>query len=416
MHPLSHARPLHLAVVIAALMTGCKDASDIAGPAGSAAAPAQHAFASAATVVDVADVEQLYAAVNDLANAGTTLLLAPGTYVLSATDASGVARPNGGRLELQQDMSMSGVAGDRAAVVIDAASLPPSSFPLQPPLVGRTGVIRIGRGSNAIEWLTVEGNPLAAAAIETDLVSTPDAWVRVAHVVAGNSARGVDVRNLGAGMAGRRLHAEIVDNDFFRGVEGIRVANFVGAHGGQITVVMSGNRSYENVLGCIVENNRVNSATIHVRSNGDRFYDNGFGCQIGGALASSVTANSNSTIVEAHGTAFINNTRTEFFNNTGPNFGARFAGLQVVGGKTLSSTAITSHNTVVVRLWGCMIAGNQGVDLEAWGAHSSDPSRIAGVDNHATIELHGVSKRVEVVGGHSSPEDPSGTNTLTVIR
>jgi hypothetical protein len=27
-----------------------------------------------------------------------------------------------------------------------------------------------------------------------------------------------------------------------------------------------------------------------------------------------------------------------------------------------------------------------------------------------------VSKQIDVVGGDSSPEDPSGTNTLTVVR
>ena len=414
MRPRAPARSVYVAAAIAALITGCTDARDITEPTRPVPIEAlQDASASAGTVVHVADVEQLYAAVNDPANAGTTILLAPGTYVLSAKDASGGVRPNGGRVELQQDMSISGVADDRAAVVIDAASLPASSFPMP---FGRTGVIRTGRGSNAVEWLTIAGNPRAAAAIETDLGSTLDAWVRVAHVVAGNSARGVDVRNVGAAMAGRRLHAEITDGEFFRGVQGIRVANFVGAHGGQITVVMSGNRAYENVLGCILENNRSNFATIHVRSNGDRFYDNGYGCQIGGGLASRAVANSNSTILEAHGTAFINNTRTEFFNNTGQDFGTGFAGVLVVGGDVLSSTATASHNTVVVRLWGCKVTGNQRVDFEAWGARSSDPSRVAGVDNHAIIELHGVSKRIDVMGGDSSPADPSGTNTLTIIR
>lgn len=221
----------------------------------------------------------------------------------------------------------------------------------------RTGVIRIGRGSNAVEWLTIAGNPFAAAGIETDLGSTADAWVKIAHVVVSDAARGVDVRNVGAAMAGRRLYAEITDGEFFRGVEGIRVANFVGAHGGEITVVMSGNRSHWNELGCILENNRSNFGKIHVRSNGDRFYDNGFGCQVGAALASSGVANSNSTIMEAHGSAFINNTRTDFPNPTGPTFGTDYAGVLVVGGDILSPTATTSRNTVVVRFWGCTGAG-----------------------------------------------------------
>ena len=51
-----------------------------------------------------------------------------------------------------------------------------------------------------------------------------------------------------------------------------------------------------------------------------------------------------------------------------------------------------------------------------WGARSSDPSRVAGIDNHGIVELHGVSKKIHVEGGDSSPADPSGTNTLTVIR
>jgi hypothetical protein len=217
-------------------------------------------------------------------------------------------------------------------------------------------------------------------------------------------------------MAGRRLQAEITDGEFFRGVEGIRVANFVGADSGEITVVMSGNRSYENVIGCILENNRSSFATIYVRSSGDRFYDNGFGCQVGGALASGGVLVSSSTVMEAHGTAFIDNTRTKFFNGTGPDFGTKFAGVLVVGGDVLGSTATTSHNTVVMRLWGCTVTGNQRVDFEAWGARSANPSRVAGIDNHATIELHGVSKKFDVVGGNSSPADPVGTNTLTIIR
>lgn len=414
MRPLSHLRSICIAAVIAPLIAGCNHSDDITEPARLApiAAP-QGPSASAGTVMAVADVEQLYAAVNAPANAGVSIVLAPGTYLLSAKDASGAGRPNGGRIELQQDMSLSGIAGNRAAVVIDASTLPSSSFPTP---FGRTGVIRVGRGSNAVEWLTVEGNPLAAAAIETDLVSTPETWVRVAHVVGVNSARGVDVRNVGAPMAGRQLHARIEDSEFSRGVEGIRIANFVGATGGHVDVAMSGNRSFENVLGCILENNRSSSATIYVRSSGDRFEDNGWGCQVGGELSSGGTFTSSSTVMEAHGTHFTNNTRTEFFNGTGPDFGAQYSGVLVVAGDVLSPSGFTSHNTVVLRLWGCMVSGNHRADLEAWGARSADLTRPSGVDNHATIELYGISRQIEVTGGDSSPADPSGTNTLTVVR
>ena len=372
--------------------------------------------AAGAGTVYVSDVEQLYAAVDDPGNIGAAVVLAPGVYSLSANKPAGGPRDNLGRLHLQQDMSLYGVAGDRGAVVINAEALELSSFSFPP--FGRTGIIRTGRGSNAIEWLTIVGPVDAAAAIETDLSSGPEFHIRVAHVVAANSARGVDIRNVGAAMAGRRIDAEIVDNEFTRGVEGIRVANFQGADHGDISVIMSGNRSHANVLGCIVEGNRSSFGTIHVFSSGDRFEDNGLGCQVGAGLVGmpTRTADSNSTVFEGHGTHFTNNTRTTFFNNTGPAF-KDFGGVLVIGGDALmllQNGDTTSRNNVMVRLWGCKVADNQNIDFDALGARSADPSRLAGIDNHVTIELHGVSRKIEIVG-EGLPPDPGG-NAVTVIR
>jgi len=378
----------------------------------------------AATALYVADVEQLYAAVNNPANAGASVILAPNIYVLSSTSPAGSARPNGGRLDLQQDMSLYGVSGDRAAVIIDATA-PGLSFTEGMPPGQRTGVIRTGRGSNTVEWLTIAGNPLAAAAIDTDLFLTLEAHVRVAHVVAGNSSRGVDVRNLGAAMSGRRLHADIVDGEFFGSIESIRVANFQGADRGEINVVMSGNRSHDNTLGCIVANNRSSFATIHVRSNGDRFEGNGLGCQIvGGLVGGSGFANSNSTVFEAHGTAFSNNNKRSDFCAPcgGPTF-TDFGGLLVVGGDVIAAAFAntTSSNTVTVRLFGSKVDENQtppGIDFQAFGAHFADLSALAGTDNHVTIELHGVSAQVDPVVVGSFPDNLPGsdTNTVTIFR
>jgi hypothetical protein len=388
-----------------------------------AAATLTSRAANAAQAVYVADVEQLYASVDNPANAGASVALAPGMYLLSSTDPAGIARANRGRLELQKDMSLYGVAGDRAAVVIDAGALPRTSFSMP---FGRTGVIRTGRGSNAVEWLTIAGTDDAAAAVETDLVENCDdvhvvpcpTRVRVAHVAAGDSSRGVDVRNIGAVMAGRRVDAEIVDSEFFRGIEGIRAINLAGADHGDISVVMSGNRSYQNFLGCIAENNRSSFASIYVRSSGDRFEDNMLGCQIGGGLVVPVlgSANSNSVVFEAFGSQFIDNRRVEFFNATGPDL-TQWGGLLVEGGTALGRAGSTNGNTATVRLWGCKVAGNLNMDFQAFGAHSGPTvSDIAGTDNHVIIELHGVSKLIDVVAVDSSPSDPSGSNTATVIR
>src|SRR5258707_8398024 len=68
-----------------------------------------------AQMIQISNVEELYSAVNNSANAGTTLVLSPGTYMLSATDANGLPRPKGGRIEMLPDMSLIGVEGDRNA-------------------------------------------------------------------------------------------------------------------------------------------------------------------------------------------------------------------------------------------------------------------------------------------------------------
>jgi len=378
----------------------------------------------AATTVYVANVEDLYAAVNNYPeNVGASIILAPGIYFLSSTSSAG-ARPHGGRLELLEDMSLYGVPGDRAAVVIDATALPRTSFTFEMPPLQRTGVIRTGRGSNAVEWLTIAGNPFAAAGVETDLLSS-EARVRVAHVVAGNSTRGVDIRNFFPEQIRRKLDAEIVDGEFFGGVEGIRVANFLGADEGDIRVVMSGNRSHDNSWGCIIESNRSSRATIYVRSSGDRFEDNELGCQIGAGLVGAFPgfASFNSTVFEGYGTQFINNTRRTDGCPLcmGPPV-STFGGVLVVGGDaflpTLANTS--SSNTVTVRLWGSKVAGNQtdsGVDFQAFGARFVDSSALAGTDNHVTIELHGVSAQVDPVDVGSFPDNLPGsdTNTVTVF-
>ncbi|MEP6903708.1 MAG: hypothetical protein ABJA66_18440, partial [Actinomycetota bacterium] len=131
-------------------------------------------------IVSVATVEELYAAVNNPSNVGNQIVLAPGVYLLSVNDSNGVARPNGGRLEFQENMSLQGVVGDRGAVVIDAANLPAGSFTSAPP-VPLTAAIRMGRGTNSIEWLTASNAVNGASNIETDLVSATTN-IRVAHV------------------------------------------------------------------------------------------------------------------------------------------------------------------------------------------------------------------------------------------
>jgi hypothetical protein len=131
--------------------------------------------------VYVSNVDELYAAINDADNRGATIVLASGTYLLNAS------HPNAGRLELLNNMSLQGQPGHPEAVVIDASQLPNSSFtiPTTPayPFTRRTGVVRIGDGNNAIEWITLKNNPnhKIRSLIQTDIATTPVAQIRIAH-------------------------------------------------------------------------------------------------------------------------------------------------------------------------------------------------------------------------------------------
>lgn len=70
---------------------------------------ASHAIASERRrVINVTTVDELYSAVNSAANEHVKIVLAPGTYVLSSTNAQGARRPHDGSLHLLPGMSLVG--------------------------------------------------------------------------------------------------------------------------------------------------------------------------------------------------------------------------------------------------------------------------------------------------------------------
>lgn len=215
-------------------------------------------------------------------------------------------------------------------------------------------------------------------------------------------------------MIGRQIEATLIDNELVGpetviGMsEGIRIANFVGAHNGVIVATMSGNRAHGFQIGCIVANNRSNNASITVRSSGDRFFGNELGCSIAGGLSQTTgVANGNYTAFEAHGTHFVDNTAQLGFSP---------GGLNVVGGLSTTQSNVTSNNVVLVSLWGSKSAGNLGEDFEAFGAWMETLAGVSGTGNQVTIMLHGVSKQIDVSAAASLPPDPGNTNTVTIVR
>ncbi len=359
--------------------------------------------------INVATAEELYTAVNNSANTGNQIVLAAGVYSLSVNDPGGAARPNGGRLELQENMSLRGVAGNRGAVVIDAANLPTASYAGTAP-VTNTGAIRTGKGSNSVEWLTIRNAVSGGAGIIVHLNAPGGAaYVRIAHCVSTGNSRGVDVRNVGNSATGYVLETEFVDNDFYSNristAQGLRIINSGGADNSVITAYLSGNRIFDNNQGLLVENlGSTNGGIISVYSSGDRFYENGGGATIGAAFGPTNNSTVNFTAI---GSAFENNNGfTDLYRG----------GLNVAGSVSFQTPNGGSNNTANVFLRNCRFANNQVADLAAYGA-SSLPVSIgaSGTNNRANVRLFGTLTS-NVVTADSDPVNPAGMNSARLVR
>jgi hypothetical protein len=357
--------------------------------------------------VYVSDVEELYTAVNDPQNSGARVILSPGTYALSRFDGSGQLRPNDGRLELQTNMSLHGVEGDRSAVVIEAIGLPTASLsggsvPL--------GAIRVGRGRNALEWLTVRNARGGQGNIVTTLDDGNTFYFRVAHIASTGSGNNLSIGNLGAASAGRTIEADIVDNDLFDGFgtgfrQGFRIRN--DGNGSIINVRLSGNRVWGNGFNLIINAGSA-GAVINVFSSGNRYFDNGGGLFVVGGLSGAVGNTINYT---GHGDHFVSNDEPGVFDQ---------GGLLFFGGDRLAAGTLgASGNTVNAKLFGCRMSGNAYADLAAIGGRSLAPAFISTVfDNRVILELNGMPVKENVVElfADSLPEDTSTNNSVTVIR
>lgn len=373
--------------------------------------------------VYVSNRDQLYAAVNDPGNVGNCIVLNPGTYNLDANF------PNGGRLELHQDMSLQGQPGEPGSVIIDASALPGNSFLLPStsfPAAARTGVIRVGNGTNAIEWLTVKApsTPNALSVVESDLITTPQAKVRVAHCIISGGQIAVDIRNSDRESNGRVIEAEIVDNELFGNTlgfgQGIGIQNSRNVNGAVINAILRNNYIHDNRMGIRVYNVVANQSTITVQSNDDRFERNGLGLAIISAFNEYpiFTASNNSLSFEAHGTTVKNN-----MGIPAPPSGTAQAlagGVLLTGGQvTVNSLPGTVNNNVLdVSFYGCSFDGNfLPYDINAFGARSTYSSaNPAGINNVVNLKLMGNSSRATVTTIPSSPAEQAGSDVVNVYR
>jgi hypothetical protein len=377
----------------------------------------------------VSDVEQLYAVVNDPSNAGSRIVLAPGTYLLTA------GHPHGGRIELGHDMSLAGQQGHPEEVIIDVSGLPASSLQLPPSppsfdATNRTGTIRMGDGSNAIEWMTLLNDPShrIRTIINTDLNTTPVTYVRIAHTIVKGSSIGINIQNRELEANGRTINAEIEDNEITGNIilpfaTGIQIQNSWGIAGAAIRVTLRGNYVHGNQYGLAAFNESSINSAIEINSNADRFEDNALGIALiggrGNGIKSFDLTNGNSVLLEAHGTVVRNNPGTP--KPPGPPFGyGALGGISAQGGFIAASSkpGYVNDNRLEINLWGCLVENNVGpFQINAYGARSLFPSTIpAGSNNTTTIHLNGLSKEATVNAIPSLPAEPAGTNVVYIFQ
>ena len=350
------------------------------------------------TQIAVSTLDALYTAVNDPGNAGKRIELAPGTYLLDGT------RANGGRLELQKDMTLAGAAGNESAVVIDASSLSAASLTDGTQL---TGAVRLGRGHNVVEWLTVTKAVNGAAGITTDLFLAGTTVVTITHVAVSGGARGFDIRNVGASAAGRVLEVVLSNNNLsdnkLGGGQGIRIANLAGTKGATIHASLSGNQSHGNIAGLLGANVSADSATVEIVSTGDHFDGNGNGAVLLGGNTAGSAIRGSVVRFSAFGSTFLHNTAP-----LSPVFPTR-AGIAPYGGvTTIANRAF--DNRVDLDLHDVSFADNGGPDIRAWGAISSS-GLPAGTGNVVTITLN-QKATIETIA--SEPAQAPPTNHVIV--
>ena len=374
----------------------------------------------------VNNVVKLYEAINDPDNIGGTIVLAPGTYLLSPN------YPKGGLLELQLDMSLIGQPGRPELVVIDATNLPASSFTIPPtpglPAPLPTGVIRMGNGKNSLEWLTLQNDPLhiIRSFIQTDIVATPTAEIRIAHSIinGGGCNIGMSVGNFGEMANGRVVKAEIEDNEIMKNINpsptgngtGIQIVNHRGTNDGSVIATLSRNYIHDNKAGIIISNISSQHCAIEIKSYDNRVEDNGVGMAMRAGFNESTPSINNSLKFHAYATTVKNN-----IGSPVPPFSNPACGVFAAGGGSMLLFGLpgtVNNNKLDVSFYGCVIEGNAGVDqVLAYGAHSTYPLPTpAGTANTTNIYLRGISANATVSAVASLPAEPAGTNTVNVYR
>ena len=370
----------------------------------------------------VNNISELYAAINDPENSGGTIVLAPGTYMLSAN------YPKAGRLELLHNMSLIGKPGHSEEVIIDATQLPLSSFTIAPSNA-RTGAVRMGDGNNSIEWITFQNDPAHTirSLIQTDIVTTPTTKIKVAHCIIKGSSIGLSILNRDPVANGRVLEADIADNEIMDNTiqqfgSGIQIQNTL-VNDAVLKVRLSRNNVFGNRAGMMIFNSSSQRCSLEVKSYDESIVDNGVGLVLVGSLILNAASPSmdNTFIYKSHGMSLKSNNGIP-----APPFSFPSGGVFAPSGLAMTQFGPpgTAHNNKLeISFHGSAIEDNiGGAQISAYGAYSYyslpplNNNTLVGTGNKTTVYLYGQNSNTTVNAINSIPTEAAGTNSVNVYR
>ena len=411
-------------VLASAIASSCQKETTINEPGESSSAPnSSNGNANEQSKkIYVTNISELYAAINNAENSGSTLVLAPGVYMLSAN------YPKAGRLELLHNMSLVGQPGHPEAVIIDATELPLSSFTIAPSNA-RTGAVRMGDGNNSIEWITFQNDPAHTirSLIQTDIVTTPTSQIKVAHCIIKGSSIGLSILNRDPVANGRILEADVADNEIYDNTiqqfgSGIQIQNTL-VNDAVLKVRLSRNYVHGNRAGMMIFNSTSQRCSLEVKSYDETIENNGVGLVLVGALILNATspAIDNTFIYESYASSLKNN-----HGVPAPPFSFPAGGVFAPSGLAMTQFGPpgTAHNNKLeISFHGTAIEDNiGGAQINAYGAYSYyalpplNNSTLVGSNNKTNVYLHGQSISATANAANSIPTEAAGTNTANIYR
>jgi hypothetical protein len=400
---------------------------------------------TAPTVVNASNVEELYAAVNDPANADAVVMVASGVYTLTPRDSNLAPRPNGGHLVLQPGMRLVGqneyvdfdgdgvwdprdddgdgvpdtdpvrgliFAAPATETVLDAGELSGGA--------GVPGAVRLGL-ENAAEKLTVRNSSGIGAGVDVNVLPASGGMqAEVRDCLVEDGQRGI-----------RCTHPAVTEVDSSAVLERNISRRHTGSFGFGVIiqnngstqcswdVIVRNNLVYANRLGLFVVGNSATSSQSQVLSMGNIYRQNEAGLNIDAgrdAFAAGLPAGSNGCSIDltSHGDRIVDNVGTSVVGGLGGGVVA------IAGFRTSPSGSQSSNNSLELRfiqtIWSGNFQGTSPRDLQVYGAFA--PGSTPGTGDTARVLIRqatsdGAAGAFQFID--SQPTDPTGSDRVTII-